>query len=516
MLQTITTPHAKRAMPVLCLASLGCALTVLDTNVVGIVLPAIARDLHASFASIEWVVSAYVLVFAALLLPAGVIADKHGRKRVFLAGITLFGLASLACGAAGSALTLILARVCQGMGAAFLIAPALAIIAHRFQTEHERAHAWSIWGSAMGLTMVLSPLIGGLISSSIGWRWAFYINVPICAALCMAVPKMIEDSRDPHPRQLDLPGMALFVLGILCVTSALIMGPMDGWNSSVVTVQWLGGACVFVLFVMAERRCPHPMLELGLFRRPTFVGAVVAMFAYASSAQVMASLLPLYLQGARGDTPLAAGVAMLPFALAMLFFPRVGRRLGKRLDGHHILTLGLLVVGLGNALMAYAAWSDSAASLIAAMAILGAGGGLLNGETQKAVMTSVPAHRSGMASGISTTSRFSGILIGFSGLGALLASSTRKIMATDGHIQALPGFRVSEAFVDQVVSGDFQPMQRAVDPSWMTQLLTRTHRDYGDAFASVFLLATFIAGVAAAIVFWTMRKKHDGQKSIHR
>lgn len=507
MLQTAITSHATRAMPVLCLASLGCALTVLDTNVVGIVLPAIAGDLHASFASIEWVVSAYVLVFAALLLPAGVIADKHGRKRVFLAGITVFGLASLACGAAGSALALILARACQGMGAALLIAPALAIIAHRFQTEHERAHAWSIWGSVMGLTMVLSPLIGGLINSAFGWRWAFYINVPICAVLLAVVPRIIEDSRDPHPRRLDVPGMALFVLAILGLTSALILGPKDGWTSPTVTVQWLGGACVFVMFVISELRSPHPMLELGLFRQLPFVGAVVAMFAYACSAQVMASLLPLFLQGARADTPFATGVAMLPFALAMLLFPRVGRRLGKRLDGYHILTLGLLVVGLGNAMMVHAAYNGSPASLMLAMAILGTGGGLLNGETQKAVMVNVPAQRAGMASGISTTSRFSGILIGFSGLGAVLASSTRKTLAADPHLHTLPGPGLSDAFVDHVVSGDFQHLQTAGDHAWGAAILARTRADYGSAFADVFLSAAMVAGVAAVIVFWTMRKK---------
>lgn len=497
-------------MPVLALASAGCALTVLDTNVVGIVLPAIARGLHASFAGIEWVVSAYVLLFAALLLPAGAIADKHGRKRVFLVGIAVFGLASLACGLAGSAITLALARACQGVGAAFLIAPALAIIGHRFHTERDRAHAWAIWGSVMGLTMVLSPIIGGLISSTYGWRWAFYINVPICIALLATVPAIVEDSRDPHPRPLNLAGMALFVLGMLGVTSALILGPGKGWTSNAVTARWLGGIGMFALFVLAEQRNEQPMLDLGLFRRPSFVGAVTAMFAYAASAQVMASLLPLYLQGAQGHAPLAAGIAMLPFALAMLLFPRVGRWLGTHGNGYQVLTLGLLLVGFGNALMVHAAWHGGHAALVAAMAILGAGGGLLNGETQKAVMVNVPPQRAGMASGISTTSRFAGILLGFSGLGALLASGTRAALASDPRLR---GLLLSNELIDRIVAGDVD-LRPSVIPmgDWPT-FLQQVRQDYGHAFADVFLLAALIAGTAANIVFWTMRRRRaDGQR----
>jgi MFS family permease len=224
----------------------------------------------------------------------------------------------------------------------------------------------------------------------------------------------------------------------------------------------------------------------------------------------MASLLPLYLQGAQGHAPLAAGIAMLPFALAMLLFPRVGRWLGTHGNGYQVLTLGLLLVGFGNALMVHAAWHGGHVALVAAMAILGAGGGLLNGETQKAVMVNVPPQRAGMASGISTTSRFAGILLGFSGLGALLASGTRAALASDPRLR---GLLLSNELIDRIVAGDVD-LRPSVIPmgDWPT-FLQQVRQDYGHAFADVFLLAALIAGTAANIVFWTMRRRRaDGQR----
>ena len=195
-------------------------MTVLDTNVVAVVLPTIARDLGASFADVEWVVSTYVLCFAALLLPAGSIADRLGRRKVFLGGIGLFALASLLCGAAPSAPALYLARGAQGVGAAFLLAPALAIIGHAFHDEAERARAWAIWGGIMGLTMVLAPIIGGVIAYGLGWRWAFYVNVPVCALLGTAVLPLIQESRDSEARGLDPGGIVLFAASMFGLVSA--------------------------------------------------------------------------------------------------------------------------------------------------------------------------------------------------------------------------------------------------------------------------------------------------------
>ena len=473
-------------------------------HVVGIVLPTIARDLKASFADIEWVISAYVLCFAALLLPAGSLADRFGRKRVFLAGIALFAFASFACGVAPSAPLLYIARAVQGMGAAFLLAPALAIIGHAFHEERERARAWAVWGGIMGLTMVLSPLIGGVISAYLGWRWAFTINVPICALLATGVVKIVDESRDPTPRSLDLAGIALFAAAMFSLTWALILGPEHGWLSVAVASRACAGVALFAMFARVESRRAYPMLDLALFRSLPFVGAIVAMFSYASSAQVMASLLPLFLQNARGESALSAGAGMMPFALAMLLLPQLGRKLAKHLDSRQILTLGLSVVACGNLAMMLAARSAHEGWLIVAMALLGSGGGLLNGETQKAIMGTVPRDRAGMASGISTTARFTGILLGFSGLGAVLAEGVRSALSmqmSQMHVPLVPGF------AESVMAGDFA-RAFTLYPAALTDMLIQIARSsYGTGFSQAFGAAAMVAAGSAFVVWLSMRNR---------
>lgn len=500
----------RKEAAILVVASAGCAMTVLDTNVVGIVLPTIARDLQASFAEIEWVISTYVLCFAALLLPAGSIADRYGRRRVFLVGIALFAVSSLACGLAPSAPGLYLARAVQGVGAAFLLASALAIIGHAFHDEKARSHAWAIWGGIMGLTMVISPLMGGVISSSLGWRWAFFINIPICLLLAAAVVTLVDESRDPTPRTLDIPGIGLFALGMFSVTWALIAGPSHGWSSTPVLLSMFAGVLLFAVFVWVEKRRTHPMLDLELFKARPFVGAVLAMLAYASSAQVMASLLPLFLQNGRGNEVVEAGIAMLPFATAMLIFPQIGRRLSPWLGSAEILALGFLIVALGNLILMFAAVQQGQLLLICGMAILGAGGGLLNGETQKAIMGTVPRSRAGMASGISTTSRFTGILLGFAGLGAVLASGVKSAIESrliDAGVSAKPGF------LEYVMAGDFE-RAIAMYPHDLTETLNRlAQQSYSQGFAGAFVIAAMFSLLASAAVYVLMRSERSYTQS---
>jgi EmrB/QacA subfamily drug resistance transporter len=479
---------------VLLVASAGCALTVLDTNVVGVVLPTIARDLSASFADIEWVVSAYVLCFASLLLPAGTLADRIGRRRLYVIGLLLFAATSVACGAAASAPVLYLARGGQGAAAAFMLAPALSLIGHAHQDAASRARAWAVWGAIMGLTMVLAPLIGGVIATWLGWRWAFHLNLPLCLLLAAMSARRIADSCDPQRRPLDVPGVLLFAGAMLAWTWGLIRGPVAGW-SSVTVLPWLFAAAALAgAFVVVERRRAQPMLDLGLFRYPAVVGAVVAMFAYAAAVQVMASLLPLLLQNVRGDSVLEAALHMLPFALAMLLMPFAGRRLGRRWPTGRLLALGLGVAVLGNLGIALALWRHSDLGLLLSMAVLGSGGGLLNGETQKAIMSVMPPERAGMASGISTTARFSGILLGFATLGAVLSSQVR---ATAAQSFAEAGHAVSPALLERVVVGE---LSMAADG--MGRLARQA---YAGGAVYAFLTAAGIALAALALTGVLMR-----------
>lgn len=485
-----------RALPTLVVASTGCAMTVLDTNIVAIVLPDIARDLGANFAQVEWVIGAYVLCFASLLLPAGAIADRFGRKRVFLIGIAGFAFASLLCGLATSPLLLVISRAVQGVGAAFLLAPALAIIGHAFHDERERDFAWAFWGGMMGLTMVLSPLMGGFIAWLAGWRWAFLLNLPICFALAMGVVRFVTDSRNEIAGKLDPPGIVLFAATMFGITSALIHGQEHGWTTAGTLIRFASGLAALIVFIRVETRHREPMLDLSLFTRRRFVGAVLAMFAYAGCAQVMASLLPLLLQNGFALTALQAGGAMLAFALAMLIFPQVGRMLGRRLAGYQILALGLGIVAAGNLLAAAGAYTTHLLTLLTGMFVVGAGGGLLNGETQKAIMGVVPPNRAGMASGISTTARFSGILLGFAILAGILATATRTLLKTWG---------AGPVFSDAVIAGDLGRAIAGVAPELRAEAVRLGEQAYSVGFAGSLFTAGLCSGCAAFVVLVMMR-----------
>jgi EmrB/QacA subfamily drug resistance transporter len=498
------TRHADKKTGLLLTGSVACAMTVMDSNVVGIVLPSIARDLNASFADIAWVISAFVLCFAALLLPAGAVADRYGRKRVLLCGISVYGLASIACGLAPSTQALYVSRAIQGAGAAFLLAPALAVLGHAFHEEAERTRAWAVWGVIMGIAMVLSPIIGGIIDTYSGWRWAFHVNAPLCALLAAAVVKFVDESRDASPKPLDFAGIGFFACAMFSLTWALILGSELGWHSPAVIYRAAAGVCLFGIFAMVERRRVHPMLDLSLFASWPFVGAVVAMFAYAATAQVMATLLPLFLQNARGATAMTAGLAMLPFALAMLVLPQAGRILSRYWASYNILTLGLAIVAVGNLLLAWSASTGNSTTLIVGMIVLGSGGGLLNGETQKVIMSVIPRHRVGMASGISTTARFSGILLGFSGLGAVLAASVRSdILKESGDIAVT----IPPALLEQMVAGDAHSAQDIFPGAVGESLLLLGRQSYANGFAWAFLVATGVAAIAAGIVYVSMRSR---------
>jgi EmrB/QacA subfamily drug resistance transporter len=492
---------------ILLTGSAGCAMTVLDTNIVAIVLPGIARDLNATFADIEWMVSAYVLCFAALLLPAGSIADRFGRRRAFLGGIALFTAASLLCGLAPTAVALYCARAAQGMGAAFLVASALAIIGHSFHEEAERGRAWAIWGAVMGLTMVASPILGGVIARTLGWRWAFLVNIPICATLAAAVWGLVAESRDAEARRLDPAGILLFSLAMLGLTWGLISGQAHGWGDPATLLPFLGGLAALAGFLAVETRQARPMLDLHLFRRPRFVGAVIAMFAYAGAAQVMTSLLPLYLQNGLGRTALDAGFAMLPFAGAMLLLPQAGRWLGRHLASYQILVLGLAVVSAGNLLTGWAAMHGSWPGVLAGMATLGSGGGLLNGETQKAIMGSVPRERAGMASGISTTARFSGILLGFTGLSAVLAGVTRTLLTREPCGQSAAACSQALRFADAIVSGDTTGVMSGLSADARVMALHKAQGGYAQGFSAALYTAAAAAGAAAILVAVLMRPR---------
>jgi EmrB/QacA subfamily drug resistance transporter len=497
------TPKAARFVLLTCSAT--CALITLDTNVVAVALPSIARDFHAGFADVEWVVSAYMVAFAACLLPAGALADRVGRKTMLIAGLAAFLLASLGCGLAPSALALNIARAAKGVGAAMLLTSALAIIANTFHEGAARARAWAVWGTCMGVSTTIAPLVGGVITQWLGWRWIFLLNLPICAMLAWCAWRGIRESRNPHAGAIDRLGSTLFAAALALGIWALIGTQADGWSDWRTGARF--GACIVLLavFVRTQNISKHPMIDLALFRQPRFVAAVLAMFGYAACAQVMMTFLPLYLQNAFGLPAVRAGIGMLPFAISMVIGPHIGAALSKRVPGMTLLALGLAAIGAGNLLTAMFAGMSSYALIGIGMIVTGLGAGVLNGDTQKAIMACVPPHRTGMASGISTTTRFTAIVTSVGVLGAVLATRTQH--ALDVHAVASAELRgaLDENFLSRVLAGD---LAHAGAVSEGVVQFARV------SFASGFASALAVAGVCAlcvAMAVWLLagRRSHE-------
>ncbi|AKA23931.1 MFS transporter [Pseudomonas chlororaphis] len=483
-----------------------CSLIVLDTNIVAVTLPSIARDLGANFADIEWVVSAYMLAFAALLLPAGSLADRFGRKRTLLCGLGLFILASLGCGAAPNVLLLDIARAIKGVGAALLLTSALATIGHTFHDEVERAKAWAFWGACMGVAMTAAPTLGGLITEFVGWRWIFYLNLPVGGWLVLMVLRTIPESRDTQAARLDPWGSLAFSASLLCLIWGLIEANRIGWGHPLTSARLLGGVALLGLFVLIERLQRRPMVDLQLFRHPRFIGALLGMFAYAGCAQVMMTLLPFYLQNGLGFSAIASGLGMLPFAVTMLVCPRLGVGLASRFAPATLMAAGLTLVGSGNLLAAWAVHAGGYPGFALAIAVTGAGAGLLNGDTQKNIMACVPRDRAGMASGLSTTMRFSAIMLAIGVFGALLGSHTQQRLHASLSDAAAPWLDQAPALASRVVAGDM-PAALALLPDAARPIVEPLARQaFVDGFGVVLWAAGLLALIAALTVGTLMRK----------
>jgi EmrB/QacA subfamily drug resistance transporter len=406
-------------MILLCAAAT-CSLIMLDTNIVAVALPTIARDLHAGFGGIQWVISAYLLTFAALLLPSGSLADLHGRRRIVTIGLAIFLVSSAACGLATSVLALEIARAVQGVGGSMLLTSALAIIAATFSGA-ERVKAYAFWGTAIGVAMALGPIAGGIITGLFGWRWAFLINVPLCVAFLVAVKIYVPESSDPQAKRLDLAGVLTLSIGLFALIWALIDGNQIGWTSAAILTR-IGAAIAFLgAFAIVETRQQRPMLDLELFRNRLFLGASCGGIGYGLSAQVMIFFLPIYLQGAFGFTPMAAGFAKLPFAVPLFIAPRLAAAVLHSWSHRAVLTIALGMTAAGNLLLAAVTHFDSYAVVALAMFVGGFGTGILNPETAKAMQAQVPPERAGMSSGIGATVRFASLLFGVAILGAIMA-----------------------------------------------------------------------------------------------
>jgi EmrB/QacA subfamily drug resistance transporter len=413
-------------------------MLLLDITIVNVALPSIQRDLDAGLTGLQWVVDAYALTLAALILTAGALADRFGRRLLFMVGVLVFTSASLVCGLAWNIVVLDIARAVQGVGGAALFATALALIGYEYRGP-ERGGAIAIWGATIGAAVASGPLVGGILTEALGWRWVFFVNVPVGAfALAVALRRMNE-SRDEGAVRSDLWGLLTLSAALFLIVFGLLRGNSSGWSSALILSSLIGGAVLLVVFVFVELMQERPMLDVTLFRQPAFLGVSIATFCIGAGMFALFPYLSIYLQDVLGYGPLGAGVRFLPLTVFVFAVPIVMRRFAPGASLRLQLAVGLALVAVALLLMYGLSAGSQWTALLAGFIVGGIGIGLANPSIAAAALRTVDPARTGMASGINNSFRLTGVAVGVAALGAVLERrATTSLASTLGpHGRAL-------------------------------------------------------------------------------
>jgi EmrB/QacA subfamily drug resistance transporter len=392
-------------------------MLLVDITIVQVALPTMQRSLHASFSDLQWVISAYALSLSALILTQGALADRFGRKRIFMIGLAVFTLASLACGLSRSPTELIASRAFQGVGGAAMFATSLALIAQDFEGS-ARSAAIAAWGATVGGAVAIGPLVGGALTSAFGWQWIFYVNVPI-GVLTLLVSHRMVNMADPGAGRLDWNGLITFSGGLFLLILGLTRGNDDGWSSTKILATLAGAALLLVMFVVVELSQERPMFDLSLFRKPAFTGVSIATFGIGAGMFAMLPYLTLYLQNDLGLSPLQGGERLLPLTLLSFVVPLVSRPLTERVPAGLSLGVGVAISAVGLWLFSGLTVGSGWTALLPGLLVGGVGIGLANPAIAKIALGVVPPQRAGMASGINNTFRIGGVATGVAALGAV-------------------------------------------------------------------------------------------------
>ena len=408
-------------------------MLLVDITIVQVALPTMQRDLHANFTDLQWVISAYALTLSALLLTQGSLADRFGRKRVFIAGVVVFTLSSLACALATSAPVLVGARAVQGVGGAGMFATGLALIGQDFQGR-ERGTAIAVWGSTVGGAVAIGPLIGGALTSGLGWQWIFYVNLPIGVLTVAVAALRMVNVADPDAKRLDLGGLVTFSGSLFLLVLGLTRGNDDGWTSTTILGLFAGAAVLMAAFVLVEQAQRRPMFDLSLFRNPSFVGVSIGTFGLGAGMFAIFPYLTFYLQNLLGMSPLQGGLRLLPMTIFAFVVPVVMRMFGEHIGPGVTLGTGLMLSAGGLALMHLVTVTSGWTALLPGMVVGGIGVGIANPAIARIALGVVEPQRSGMASGINNTFRLGGVATGVAALGAIfqdrLSSSLHSSLGT--------------------------------------------------------------------------------------
>jgi EmrB/QacA subfamily drug resistance transporter len=484
-------------------------MLLLDITVVNVALPSIQQSLNSSFSDLQWVVDAYSLTLAAFLLTAGVVGDIFGRREVFAVGLAVFSAASLVCGLSTTSLMLNLARGVQGVGGAIMFATSLALIAQAF-TGRDRGTAFGIFGAVTGGAVAVGPLVGGAITSAFGWRWIFFVNVPIGIIAIFITFAKIAESRDPSTRRIDWVGFISFSLSLFALVFALVRGNDEGWSSTIIVSLLVASVVLMLIFFVNESRSSDPMLDLGLFKIPAFVGVSLVAFTLSASIFAMFLYLTLYIQDDLGYNPLPAGLRFLPLTLMAFIVAPIAGRMTVRVNSRYLLGTGMLLIAVGLFLMSHTHPTSSWTVLLWGFIVGGAGIGMVNPVLASGAISVVQPQHSGMASGSNNTFRQVGIATGIAVLGAIFSSqivskTTAVLNATGGHAIVQHG---GAALAAALSAGEVRQVANAKGfAPYKATLLHAYHVSFSSTLNHLMTIGTIVALVGAIGAYVLVRQR---------
>lgn len=488
---------------------LGVFMLLLDITIVNVALPDIQTELDASLSDLQWVIDAYALSLAALLLTAGSLADLYGRKRLFAIGTALFTVGSIACGAATDITVLTWARAFQGIGGAAMFATALALLAGAFRGK-DRGVAFGAFGAVTGVAVAIGPVLGGVLTSGLSWRWIFFVNVPLCLVAIAVTLWKVRESHDPRAGRPDWLGFVTFSTALGALVYGLIEAGQHDWTSTRVVWSLGAAAVLLVVFVITQRAQRSPMFDLTLLRKPTFVGGLVAAFGVSASIFSLLTYLVIYVQNVLGYSAVGTGVRFLFLSAASFVAAVVAGRMTERMPVRWLIAPGFLLLGVGLLLLRGLSPDSGWTHLIPGMIVSGLAIGMINPPLASTAVGVVPVERSGMASGVNSTFRQVGIATGIAALGSIFAQQVTDAVrpalarvvppgdALDGLVAALSGGQVRAA----AEAAGSQGGARAAD--LVTQVGTS---GVVDALNHITLIAAVIAFVCSALTLVLIRQQ---------
>ncbi|NML33961.1 MFS transporter [Paraburkholderia antibiotica] len=445
------SPRNAVALAAVCLTSL---MFGLEISSVPTVLPTLESVLHADFKALQWIMNAYTLACTTVLMGTGALADRFGRKRIYVASCVMFGITSLVCGLAQSASVLIVSRFFQGMGGGAMLICQVAVLSHQFQAGRERSNAFGMWGIIFGIGLGFGPIIGGLIVAVANWQWVFLIHALISIVALGLIFAGVQESRDPHAQHLDVAGMLTLSASCFGLVYFITQGPDLGLGSPAALSIVAATALSFIAFLVVEKRSPRPMFDFSVFRIRPFSGALCGSMGMNCSYWPFMIYLPIYFQGALGYTNVKSGLSLLAYTLPTLVVPPLAERLALRFDARRVIPLGMFTIGLGFMLMRYGAGMAHASwlTMLPGSLLCGAGLGLTNTPVTNTATGSVSPNRAGMASGIDMSARLISLAINIALMGYLLVEGVLSYLT-----RALPGFSDTaslRSLAEQVAAGN--------------------------------------------------------------